>query len=98
MSSLTHPQKVRLARKMRTHAELRHRVSIWDTKAWLNRREARTGFRGGRPTRTVNLAQLIAEARQHPNQKQPFWKRMSNALKGNSPSIKNKASLPQKVI
>lgn len=35
---MTHKQKVRVARKMRTQEELKARVSIFDTKAWSQRK------------------------------------------------------------
>jgi len=37
---LTHKQKVKLARKMRTHKELIEKVPIFQTKAWEQRVEA----------------------------------------------------------
>ena len=45
---LSHTQKVRLARRMRTRKEISEGVSIWDSKAWLKRREVNTGIKGGR--------------------------------------------------
>ena len=37
---LTHKQKVGLARKMRTPAEVRKRVPIFETEGWERRKEA----------------------------------------------------------
>lgn len=38
---LSHEQKVKIARKMRTLKELKEKVSIFQTEAWEKRREAR---------------------------------------------------------
>ena len=40
MKKLTHKEKVKMARKMRTHKELIERVPIFQTKAWTERVEA----------------------------------------------------------
>ena len=37
---MTHKQKVRMARKMRTPAEARKRIPIFQTEAWERRHEA----------------------------------------------------------
>jgi hypothetical protein len=38
---LTHKQKVHLARKMRTPAEIRKRIPLFETDAWMHRKETK---------------------------------------------------------
>jgi len=43
---MKHKDKVKLARKMRTKAEIKSRVPIFETEAWEKRKKARQAKRG----------------------------------------------------
>ena len=38
---MTHKQKIKLARKMRTQEDIKNHVPIFQTKAWFRRKEAK---------------------------------------------------------
>jgi len=49
-NKMNHKDKLKLARKLRTPAELKARVSIFQTKAWEERKIARTKRKNDQPT------------------------------------------------
>jgi len=38
---MNHKQKTKMARKMRSRKEVEHKLSIWGSKAWRERKDAR---------------------------------------------------------
>lgn len=89
---MTHPQKVRLARKMRTQKEITAHTSIWDTKAWLTRREARTGIKGGRNRPLpLHIRRLIGRSMGDlPQQKETMGSRIKNIFTGKKSATRQK--------
>lgn len=79
---------------MRTPAEVSAHKSIWDTAAWLKRREGRTGIKGGRISPLpLQLRRAIERARANNPQmaeKQGIFARAKNFV--------SKKVMPQKVV
>lgn len=79
---------------MMTQKEISAGVSIWDSKAWLNRREVRTGISGGRnrplPAHIRRLIRTMEVPKQG-HKPESFIKRARNFFGG-------KRAMPQKVV
>lgn len=92
-SANEHKAKVRLARSMMTPADIRSHTSIWDSPAWLNRREARTGIAGGRRKPLpayIRRAMRFVDLPKQAEQKQSLIERARNLFKGNKVQSRQK--------
>lgn len=66
---MNHKDKIKLAKKMRSRQELINRVSIWDTRAWIDRKNARAGIK---PHKWIEVPPVV---------KLSWWKRLISWLK-----------------